>query len=89
MFSFGCCLINTVNRTNVDYLRLALSNVVTQLAVRPLERMLTMVRDIAKTVFKMKSVVEEEEDPKAMCGNIGSPLKEIHGHLRNALVYLD
>lgn len=39
---------------------LALSNVVTELAVRPLERMLRTVREIANTVFKMSTGVEKE-----------------------------
>eukprot|EP00929_Paragymnodinium_shiwhaense_P001806 TRINITY_DN102015_c0_g1_i1.p1 TRINITY_DN102015_c0_g1~~TRINITY_DN102015_c0_g1_i1.p1 ORF type:complete len:931 (-),score=177.56 TRINITY_DN102015_c0_g1_i1:206-2998(-) len=42
---------------------LALSSVVTVLAVRPLERMLSTVREIATTVFKLTAdVVEEDED---------------------------
>jgi len=42
---------------------LALTNVITQLAVRPLERMLKTVRDIANQVFQMSSgLVEEAED---------------------------
>merc|ERR1719272_2675505 len=41
---------------------LALSNVVTDLAVKPLERMLMTVRQIASTVFKFSKDVEEEED---------------------------
>jgi hypothetical protein len=44
---------------------LALSNVVTELAVRPLERMLKTVREIAETVFNMQksaAVEEEQED---------------------------
>jgi hypothetical protein len=43
---------------------LALSNVVTELAVRPLERMLKMVRHIAEQVFQFSSDmnVEEEHD---------------------------
>merc|ERR1719359_2285886 len=43
---------------------LALSNVVTELAVRPLERMLKTVRSIAEQVFKMSTglVKEDEED---------------------------
>lgn len=45
---------------------LALSNVVTELTVRPLERMLLTVRQIASTVFKFSANVTEdaeEEDP--------------------------
>eukprot|EP00931_Biecheleriopsis_adriatica_P017875 TRINITY_DN12675_c0_g1_i1.p1 TRINITY_DN12675_c0_g1~~TRINITY_DN12675_c0_g1_i1.p1 ORF type:complete len:925 (+),score=208.56 TRINITY_DN12675_c0_g1_i1:81-2777(+) len=41
---------------------LALSSVVTELAVRPLERMLETVRKIASTVFKFSAEVVEEED---------------------------
>jgi len=41
---------------------LALSNVVTELAVRPLERMLKTVRDIAGTVFSMSSTLGDEEE---------------------------
>jgi len=40
---------------------LALSQVVTDLAVRPLERMLTTVRTIASTVFKLGKDVEEDD----------------------------
>jgi len=39
---------------------LLLSNAVSDLALRPMERMLTMVREIAKTIFK--NYKEEEED---------------------------
>lgn len=42
---------------------LALTNIVTELAVRPLERMLATVRSIADQVFKMSSgLVPKEED---------------------------
>jgi hypothetical protein len=41
---------------------LALSSVVMDLAVRPLERMLLTVRQIASTVFKFSKEVEEEEE---------------------------
>jgi len=41
---------------------LALSSVVTELAVRPLERMLGTVRTIAATVFKFSAEVTEEDD---------------------------
>merc|ERR1719329_435340 len=40
---------------------LTLSNIITELAVRPLERMLSTVRQIATTVFKF-SVQDEDED---------------------------
>jgi len=41
---------------------LALSNVVTQLCVTPLERMLGMVKHIASTVFKFSAEIAEDED---------------------------
>jgi len=41
---------------------LTLSNVVTDLAVRPLERMLLTVRQIASTVFKFSQEVADEEE---------------------------
>lgn len=41
---------------------LTLSSVVTELTVRPLERMLSTVRQIASTVFKFTAVVEEYPD---------------------------
>mmetsp|Transcript_114630 Transcript_114630/g.220881 ORF Transcript_114630/g.220881 Transcript_114630/m.220881 type:complete len:984 (-) Transcript_114630:115-3066(-) len=41
---------------------LALSSVVTQLAVRPLERMLETVRKIASTVFKFSAEIIEEDE---------------------------
>merc|ERR1719210_132973 len=41
---------------------LALSSVVTELAVRPLERMLDTVRQIASTVFKFSAEVQEQPD---------------------------
>jgi hypothetical protein len=42
---------------------LALSNVVTELAVRPLERMLKTVREIAEQVFKMSTgLVDDDEE---------------------------
>merc|ERR1719161_1515300 len=41
---------------------LALSNVVTHLAVRPLESMLTTVKEIAQTVFKFKATDHQGED---------------------------
>mmetsp|Transcript_97445 Transcript_97445/g.297755 ORF Transcript_97445/g.297755 Transcript_97445/m.297755 type:complete len:901 (-) Transcript_97445:299-3001(-) len=44
---------------------LALSSVVTELAVRPLERMLMTVRQIASTVFKFSAEVCETEDEEA------------------------
>merc|ERR1719502_1129825 len=40
---------------------LALSNVVNDLAVKPMERMLGTVRNIAKTVFKFSAEQAEEE----------------------------
>jgi hypothetical protein len=41
---------------------LALSNVVTELAVRPLERMLKTVRNIAEQVFRMSTGLQDEEE---------------------------
>lgn len=41
---------------------LALSNVVTELAVRPLERLLKTVREIAQQVFKMSTAMMSEDD---------------------------
>jgi len=41
---------------------MALSNVVNDLAVKPMERMLVTVRSIAKTVFKFSAEQAEEED---------------------------
>ena len=41
---------------------LALSSVVTDLAVRPLERMLGTVRKIASTVFKFSAEVQQEQN---------------------------
>lgn len=41
---------------------LALSNVVTELAVRPLERMLQTVKDIATSVFKLSAETAEEDE---------------------------
>eukprot|EP00747_Dinoflagellata_sp_TGD_P108589 gnl/TRDRNA2_/TRDRNA2_170462_c1_seq3.p1 gnl/TRDRNA2_/TRDRNA2_170462_c1~~gnl/TRDRNA2_/TRDRNA2_170462_c1_seq3.p1 ORF type:complete len:707 (-),score=157.45 gnl/TRDRNA2_/TRDRNA2_170462_c1_seq3:439-2373(-) len=41
---------------------LTLSSVVTELAVRPLERMLTTVREIATTVFKFSHEVAEDDE---------------------------
>jgi len=43
---------------------LALSSVVTELAVRPLERMLTTVRQIATTVFRFGDNEDREEDER-------------------------
>jgi hypothetical protein len=61
---------------------LALSSVVTELAVRPLERMLTTVRQIASTVFKFSKEVEDDEedmddDDEEMCDVEGTSEMEL------------
>jgi len=45
---------------------LALSSVVTELAVRPLERMLEKVQEIATTVFKFSADVTEQDEDDAL-----------------------
>jgi len=45
---------------------LTLSSVVTELTVRPLERMLSTVRQIASTVFKFSAVVQEFPEEEAV-----------------------
>jgi cAMP-specific phosphodiesterase 4 len=51
---------------------LALSSVVMQLAVRPLERMLDTVRQIATTVFKFSAQTMEDEDEHEEMADIDS-----------------
>mmetsp|Transcript_46727 Transcript_46727/g.108976 ORF Transcript_46727/g.108976 Transcript_46727/m.108976 type:complete len:887 (-) Transcript_46727:124-2784(-) len=69
---------------------LALSSVVTELAVRPLERMLSTVRQIATTVFNFSSkVTEEVEDEETADINSASEMKLLEKVVNKLAVITD
>lgn len=68
---------------------LALSNVVTELAVRPLERMLGIVRDIASTVFNLSTEVDNEHQEEVMDINHSSEIKLLEKVVNKLAIIVD
>lgn len=68
---------------------LALSSVVSELAVRPLERMLGTVRQIAKTVFKFSEEVHEEDDQEKLDIDRASEMKLLERVVNKLAVIVD
>lgn len=69
---------------------LVLSSVVTELTVRPLEKMLKTMRQIASTVFQMTAVVtEEDEDDEMVDIDASSEMKLLEKVVQKLAVIVD